>query len=390
MISMSNLPQRPARHAPWAILLCAVTAATQAGVLPEDRADVLYHVYDGGGVTVQGPSLLVRKKFGESLSANVTYDVDMVSSASIDVLSAASEYKEHRSQWSTGASYLRGKTTYSLNYLNSTEDDYISDNASLSISEDMFGDLTTVSLGFTRGWDDVKQRLDKSGNSYADKGNVDRRNYRLGISQILTKTLLMNLTYESSAQEGYLQNPYRRVRYGAPNSTAIGYQNEIYPNTRTANAVALDGRYYLPYRASLKAGYRFYTDDWGITAHTGELEYVHPVRSNWIVETSVRYYTQTRADFYADLFPYIDAQNFLARDKELSTFNDVSFRIGLNWRKRFTQRVSGVTSVFYDRIEYSYQDFRNNLPQYSNTAPGSQPLYSYGANVFQLQYSLQF
>ena len=33
------------------LLLCA-GAAAQAGVLPEDRADILYHRYSGGGVTV--------------------------------------------------------------------------------------------------------------------------------------------------------------------------------------------------------------------------------------------------------------------------------------------------------------------------------------------------
>ncbi len=360
-----------------------------AGVLPEDRADLLLHQYEGGGVTISGPSLLVRKKFGENLAANATYEVDMVSSASIDVLSAASAYKETRDQWSGGVSYLRGKTTYNVNFLNSSEKDYYSDNASLSISEDMFGDLTTITLGFTRGWDDVKQRLNKSGTQYADKGTVDRRNYRLGLSQIVTRNFLMGLNYESAAQEGYLQNPYRRVRYGASNSTAISYQNEIYPRTRTANAATLDGRYFLPYRASVKGSYRYYSDSWGIVAHTGELEYVHPIKS-FIAEASVRYYTQTRADFYADLFPYIDAQNFLARDKELSTFNDVTLHLGLNWRRAWTPSVSGVASVFYDRIQYSYQDFRNNLPRYSGRAPINQPLYSYGANVFQVQYSLQF
>jgi hypothetical protein len=49
------------------VLLCAGTAA-QAGVLPEDRADILYHRYDGGGVTIDGPSVLVRKKFADKVS----------------------------------------------------------------------------------------------------------------------------------------------------------------------------------------------------------------------------------------------------------------------------------------------------------------------------------
>lgn len=377
------------RAAPIVMLYACIATTTQAGVLPEDRADLLYHVYDGGGVTVSGPSLLVRKKFGESLAANATYDVDMVSSASIDVMTAASPYKEHRTQWSSGASYLRNKTTYNLGFLNSTEKDYKSDNISFGISEDMFGDLTTVSLGFTRGWDDVSQHLVnkvQNTDSYLFKGSADRRNYRLGLSQILTKNFIANLNYESGAMEGYLQNPYRSVRYGPANAKPLS-QEEIFPRTRTSNAIALDGRYYLSYRASIKLGYRYYTDSWGILAHTGELEYVHPIKSNWTIEASARYYSQTRADFYSDLFPFIDAQNFLARDKVLSTFNDWSVHLGGSWRWMHTQKLTSVLSVFIDHVQYNFLDFKNGL---AGATPSVQPLYSYSANVYQFQYSLHF
>jgi hypothetical protein len=373
------------------LALAASALSARAGVLPEDRGDILWHQYDGGGVTVDGPSILVRKKIGESIDVNFTGDLDMVSSASIDVMSAASPYKEKRKQWSPGVSYLRGKTTYGVSFLRSDEPDYLSDNASFSISEDMFGDLTTVTLGFTRGWDDVKQHLvDKSHgtDSFLEKGRMDRRNYRIGLTQILTKKLIATLNYESSAQDGYLQNPYRRVRYGAANSTSISYQSEIYPGTRSSNAVGIDASYYLPYRASVKLGYRYYTDTWGITAHTGDLQYLHPFGSRWTAEFGVRYYTQTHADFYSDLFPYIDAQNFMARDRVLATYNDVAVHLGAEWKGPFGSSLKGRASIFYDRIQYSYADFRNNLN--TKLTPAQQPLYSYGANVFQIQYSFQY
>ena len=78
----------------------AATAAAVAGVLPEDRADALYHRYQGGGITISGPSVLVRKKIGEQFSVSANYYVDMVSSASIDVISTASPYSERRTQYS--------------------------------------------------------------------------------------------------------------------------------------------------------------------------------------------------------------------------------------------------------------------------------------------------
>ena len=72
------------------LLSLAALRAADAGVLPEDRADVLLHSYDGGGVTIQGPSVLVRKQFAQKFSVSANHYVDRVSSASIDVVTTAS------------------------------------------------------------------------------------------------------------------------------------------------------------------------------------------------------------------------------------------------------------------------------------------------------------
>src|SRR3954454_22016877 len=85
--------------------------AAFAGVLAEDRADALFHRYQGGGVTIQGPSVLVRKKIGENFAVNANYYMDFVTSASIDVKLSASQYKEQRTQKSAGVEYLHGKST---------------------------------------------------------------------------------------------------------------------------------------------------------------------------------------------------------------------------------------------------------------------------------------
>ncbi|MEJ0100974.1 MAG: hypothetical protein WDO12_15220 [Pseudomonadota bacterium] len=93
-------------------------AVARAGVLPDDRADVLYHRYQGGGLTVQGPSILVRKRIGENFSATANYYVDAISSASIDVVvSGASRYAERREQKSLSLDYLRGKSTWTGSYM---------------------------------------------------------------------------------------------------------------------------------------------------------------------------------------------------------------------------------------------------------------------------------
>ena len=369
-----------------ALALCVAALPARAAVLPEDRADVLYHRYEGGGVTVDGPSVLVRKNVAEKYSVVANYYVDLVSSASIDVLSQASPYKETRQQGSLGLDALNGKTQYSLSVLGSEENDYSSTTASLGVSQDLFGDLTNVSLGFSRGWDEVRKRGDPE-----FEEPVDRRSYRVGLSQIVTPKLMLGLAYETITDEGFLNNPYRSVRYlDAENPAGFAFQPEVYPSTRTSNAVAFNARYFLPYRAVAFAEYRWFTDTWGIDANNVRVGYTHPIGERWVLEGGYRWYDQSSADFYSDLFPRRDAQNFLARDKELSTFTSHMLSVGASYEfgaSRWSFLKRSTVNVFYDRIRFDYDDFRDIL---SGGAPGTEPLYGFDANVYRVFVSAWF
>ena len=58
----------------WLIAIAALFASsTFAAVLPDERIDVLYHGYDGGGAEIDGPSILVRKNIGASVSVAANY-----------------------------------------------------------------------------------------------------------------------------------------------------------------------------------------------------------------------------------------------------------------------------------------------------------------------------
>ncbi|MBV8146495.1 MAG: hypothetical protein JO184_15980, partial [Gammaproteobacteria bacterium] len=118
------------------LALCIIAAPALGGVLPEDRADVMWHNYNGGDITVEGPAVLVQKKAGDSLSFSAGYYEDMISSASIDVKLSASPYHEVRKQENVGVEYLHGKTTYSMGYIHSKEPDYIANTTFYSISQD--------------------------------------------------------------------------------------------------------------------------------------------------------------------------------------------------------------------------------------------------------------
>jgi hypothetical protein len=370
------------RNSFLACCLCALgIAPAAAGVLDDDRADVMYHRYEGGGVTIDGPALLVRKKFAERYAVSADYYIDMVSSASIDVVTTASPYEEERKEYGLGFEYLRDKITYSLGFSNSKENDYEANTASFSISQDMFGDLTTVSLTFARGWDEVF----RSGDDLFGE-QLDRHVYGVGLSQVATRDLILGFSWETVAEEGFLNNPYRSVRYLDPEAAAgYSYESERYPNTRTGNALAVRARYFLPYRAALQGEYRYYTDDWDIRAHTAELTYIHPWGEQWVFDAHYRYHTQDAAEFYSDLFPRQDFQNFLARDKELSSMSSHSVGVGASYEfampwLRFIKKSK--VNFKYDLIMFDYADFRDLRA--TGYEPGTEPLYSFDANVIQL------
>lgn len=373
-----------------AVLLAATTAAAvvlplTAAVLPDDRADALYHVYDGGGVEITGPSILVLKKLGQSFAVSGNYYVDSVTSASIDVETTASEYTEERTETSLGLQYMYDRSIMSFGYTKSDENDYEANSAHFNISQSMFGDLTTVTMGYSLGWDTVMNNTDASFSE-----DVDRQHYRLAVSQILTKNMIVDLGFEAITDEGFLNNPYRSVRYRDSSvPRGYSYEAELYPRTRTSNAVALRGKYFLPYRAALSGEYRFFDDTWGISAHTAELGYVHPWRDRWLLKFKYRFYTQDKAEFYSDLFERSAETNFRARDKELSTFNSHTLGFGASYEfvRGWRMVDRGTVNFSYDHIMFSYDDFRDLT---AGGDVGQEPAYDFAADVFQFYLSIWY
>lgn len=370
------------------LLISALALTGQAavgGTLPEERMDALYHFYSGDNVEIDGPSLLVRKNVGQSVSLSGSYYVDSITSASVDVVTTASKYSEERTQWGAGIDYLHGDTTMSVGFSNSEENDYSADTINFGISQEVFGGLTTISMGYGSGSDEVRRRGD---DSFQD--TVDKKAYRLGVSQVLTRNWVVGLAFETIADEGFLNNPYRSVRY-LDGEGGFAFQAERYPRTRASNAAAVRSRYHLPWRAAVAAEYRFFTDDWGIDAHTVELGYTQP-RGRLTFDLRYRYYTQGSADFYSDLFPYQDAQNFLARDKELATFQSHGPHVGVTYtlfdRTSDTRALRGSASLFYDYIFFNYDDFRDL--RVTGVEPGTEPFFSFNASVIQAFFSLWF
>lgn len=379
--------------------LAAVLLAPLAGaaVLPDDRADVFYSKYSGGGMNITGASALVQKKITEDLAVEADYFIDKVSGASVDVLSNASVIKDERHQKTVNVQFIHDKTTYSLGFTNSTERDYISNTPHFSLSQDMFGDLTTITMGFSSSRNKVGENNGTAEvPNVAWVGHAQSRSYSLGLSQIITKNLIGGVTADFITDAGYLANPYRSVRFqdtqNPPKNYSLG--NQIYPLTRTSTAVEARAKYYLPFRAAASASYRFFRDTWGIRANTYEFDYTQPIRNVWILEGRLRFYNQGHATFYSDLFPRANSQNFMARDKELAASTNTT--VGAKATYAFLPEgwklfKRGTATLDISRIQIKYGDFRDikdyGAPAYT---AGNEPLYQFNATIYQIYISMFF
>jgi hypothetical protein len=370
-----NLPRHPLipsrrcvaiRPGGWLLsLFLVLSLPAVAMVLPEERADLMYHSYDGGGVTVTGPALLVRTNIGESVSLSGRYYVDTISSASIDVITTASPYTDERTEYGFGVDYLYGSSLMSASFSNSKENDYLADTINLNVAHDLFGGLTTLNLGFGQGHD-VVQRVDTT---FEDV--IDRYSFRLGVTQVVTRSLLLGASFEDVAEEGFLSNPYRSARLLGASLP------ERYPRTRDSQALSLRaiqgfGGAGRPLGSSVRVEYRYFQDTWGIKANTVGLAMQRYFGDRFIGEARYRYYQQSAASFYSDDFQ--TEMTYMARDKELSTFQSHSLGAKLTWTFFNRPSVRSSLSLAYDYMQFEYDDF-------SDVRTG-QP-YSFSANVLQ-------
>jgi hypothetical protein len=342
------------------------TGHAEAADLPEDSAELMYHSYIGGGVVANGPALLAQKSVGDEISFSASYYVDMVSNASIDVVTTASPYRERRDETGVGAQVLHRESLVSVGATRSTEPDYIADSASIDVSQELLDGMTTLKIGYTRGWDTVMKHGDPSFSQPADHWQ-----YRLGLTQVITPRWLASLNTEAISDAGFLSSPYRAARVFGTDVP------EVDPPTRTSRAATLRAVGAVGESGAVRASFRYFWDTWDIRARTLEAGYAQHLGPRWTVDGNLRYYWQEHASFYSDDFAA--PMTYMSRNRQLSTFHD----LGAGAKATFSAyRVPAVMEVklsaAYERLQYHYDDFTDLRPGANGR------LYSSGANVVEI------
>ena len=208
----------------------------------------------------------------------------------------------------------------------SREKDYQSLGASGKASLDLFQRLFTVTVGGGYSRDAVMPEggthagLD-AGDAIVSGGSQRKQVGEgvLGLSRVLTRRWLVGLSVARTTERGYLTEPYKVVSLLDPASgMTTGSRTEKRPGTRERRSLMGSSVYHFT-EDVLYTSYRWYRDDWGVRSHTLDLKYRHELGNESFVQPHVRFYTQTRADFF----------HFgLREDEPLPAYASSDFRLG--------------------------------------------------------------
>ncbi len=120
----------------------------------------------------------------------------------------------------------------------------------------------------------------------------------LGVTQILSAHTLTQLNYTLSNSSGYLTDPYKVLSVvDALSGETLDYRYEKRPDSRISQAISWRLNHQFT-EDVLYLGYRHFSDDWGITAHTVDMKYRYELGVGHYLQPHLRLYRQSGADFY--------------------------------------------------------------------------------------------
>jgi hypothetical protein len=226
--------------------------------------------------------------------------------------------------------------TFGLNAAYSTEFDYKSygggmfytktakdNNSEFTAKLNLFFDKWKVILpvelrpeGYPTGAEEDSEGIPyKPRNSY---------NLSLSYSKVINPNFQILLMLDPSYQEGLLSTPFHRV-YFNDNSLRV----EKLPGKRLKLPASIRGNYFVNDRLVLRSMYRFYADDWGLTAHTANLETVFKVNPFFSITPHYRFNGQSGIDYFAPHSENSPDAAFYSSDFDLSKFTSHFAGVGL-------------------------------------------------------------
>lgn len=265
----------------------------------------------------------------------VEVGVDVYTSASSDMIdpytissASSQDVRVYPSLTYSVANEAKGSTVSAVGSI-STEFDYFSTGFGLGfskLSKDRNREVAIKAQVFLDTWSVI---LPVELRSYDNLGGtLPRNSYSTSftLSQVLTKRLQFLLLADFAYQEGQLATLYHRT-YFKDGSHDV----EHLPDQRWKVPLGIRMNYFAGDRFIFRGFYRYYTDSWGLTAHTFELETPVKITPFFSVSPFYRYYTQQGVKYFAGYKEHDRSEEYYTSDYDLSTLSSHMTGMGVRF-----------------------------------------------------------
>ncbi|EZH73190.1 hypothetical protein ATO12_19495 [Aquimarina atlantica] len=287
-----------------------------------------------------------------------------------DVLTTISGSYSHSSDdrnsvWSANVAVATEYDYFSIGFGGSYSRLFNEKNTELSIKANVFLDTwKAIYPSELRDQPTFTKFDDESRNSYS---------VGLGFSQILSKRLQGSLSLDFIQQEGLLSTPFQRVQFADVADVIIeeftyGDDVERLPDSRFKIAAGGRLHYYINEIFTIRTFYRYYTDDWGINSHTASIEIPIKITDKFTLYPSYRFYTQTKADYFAPFNQHLSTQQFYTSDYDLSDFDANQYGFGISYTDIFTK--FHIWKLGLKSIDLRFRQYERNSGLSSNLFSG--------------------
>ncbi len=239
----------------------------------------------------------------------------------VQVMTGASIEETRIDALATG-SYYFDRTKWSLSGGVSTENDYFALNGGLGFETSWNEKNTSLGAGFGFSIDEIEPTDSDLFPTRPDKEDKQSYSGFLSVSQILGRGTAVQASATYQYATGFLSDPYKLVQVDGLNL------QDNRPETRHQLALLARLRHHFARtNSTLHADYQFHVDDWGIYANTLELAWYQTFFEAFRVIPSLRYYSQSQADFYAPYFFDTPSDNLWSSDYRLSPYGALSGKV---------------------------------------------------------------
>ena len=193
-------------------------------------------------------------------------------------------------------------------------------------------------------------------NTLLSTNNRNSYNVSLVFSQILSKRAKFALNLGLISQNGWLANPMQRVYFKDIDNYYVGNKEDIINYTNSSNIsvfqladdierlpssrikipVGLRLNYYINERFVVKTFLRYYTDNWGVSSQTLQFDLPIKINQKITLYPTYRFYSQTKADYFAGYEEHLSSQEFYTSDYDLSKYNANQFGVGIKYKDIFS------------------------------------------------------